>query len=145
MFKAEEDYNKKLADQKTVVIDQRRKELQKQFAKEEDDSALLTAISKGKVLAKLKVSNTECAMVEVREMEGGECYQVFDANLVDQAQLLDAPNYSEINSKKISPAQGALAFAAGYRGGPETLLSTFNIEGFLEPKLLKQSSPGVVP
>jgi hypothetical protein len=67
VFNAEDHYNKKLVEQKALVKEKRRKDLQEQFAKEEDESASYTAISKGKVWAKLKVGNTECAMVEVQE------------------------------------------------------------------------------
>lgn len=145
VFKAEEDYKEKLAEREALNKKKRLQDLQKRFAEDEDDSASFTAIAKGKVWAKLTVRRTECAMVELKTLEGGECYQVFDASLVDQEQLREAPDYDDLNVKKISPGQAALAFAAGYRGGPDTLLSTFDVEDFLAPKLPKKSSPNVVP
>jgi hypothetical protein len=153
VFNAEEDYKEKLAEQKALVKEQRRKDLQEQIDKEEDESALYDAISEGKVWAKLKVGYTECAMVELRAKdkttgeydERASCYQVFDADLVDQRQLANAPNYNDIRPKKISRAQASLAFAVAYRGGPDTLQSTFDIEDFLAKKLPKKSSDGVVP
>ncbi|PVH73967.1 hypothetical protein DL98DRAFT_605944 [Cadophora sp. DSE1049] len=153
VFNAEEDYKEKLAEQKALVKEQRRKDLQEQIDKEEDESALYDAISEGKVWAKLKVGYTDCAMVELRAKdkttgeydERASCYQVFDADLVDQTQLANAPNYNDIRPKKISRAQASLAFAVAYRGGPDTLLSTFDIEDFLAKKLPKKSSPDVVP
>jgi hypothetical protein len=153
VFNAEEDYKEKLAEQKALVKEQRRKDLQEQIDKEEDESALYDAISEGKVWAKLKVGYTECAMVELRAKdkttgeydERASCYQVFDADLVDQRQLANAPNYNDIRPKKISRAQASLAFAVAYRGGPDTLQSTFDIEDFLAKKLPKKCSDGVVP
>jgi hypothetical protein len=145
VFKAEEDYKEKLAEREALNKKKRLEDLQKRFAEDEDDSASFTAIAKGKVLAKLTVRRTECAVVELKTLEGGECYQVFDASLVDQEQLREAPDYDDLNLKKISPGQAALAFAVAYRGGPDTLLSTFEIEDFLAPKLPKKSSPNVVP
>jgi hypothetical protein len=153
VFKAEKEYKEKLAEQKALVKEQRRKDFEEQIDKEEDDSELYDAISEGKVWAKLKVGYTDCAMVELRAVDKktgkyeDRCsiYQVFDADLVDQTQLANAPNYSDIRLKKISRAQASLAFAAAYRGGPDTVLSTFDIEDFLAKKLPKKSSPDVVP
>ncbi|KAL5350975.1 hypothetical protein ACLOAV_004548 [Pseudogymnoascus australis] len=145
VFNAQKDYDEKLAERKKFNKQKRLDDLQKRFAEDEDDSASFSAIAKGKVLAKLTVRRTECAMVELKTLEGGECYQVFDASLVDQEQLREAPHYDALNLKKISPGQAALAFAAAYQGGPDTLLSTFVVEDFLAPKLPKQSAPHVVP
>lgn len=152
VFNAKEDYKEKLAEQKALVKEQRRKDLQEQIDKEEDKLALYNAISEGKVWAKLKVGYTDCAMVELRAKdkttreynERASCYQVFDADLVDQRQLANAPNYNDIRPKKISRAQASLAFAVAYRGGPDTLQSTFDIKDFLAKKLPKKSSDSVV-
>ncbi|KFY01360.1 hypothetical protein O988_02799 [Pseudogymnoascus sp. VKM F-3808] len=145
VFKAQKDYDEKLAERAAFNKNKRLEDLQKRFAEDEDDSASFTAIAKGKVLAKLTVRRTECAMVELKTLEGGECYQVFDASLVDQQQLHKAPEYGVLNLTKIAPGQAALAFAAAYRGGPDTLLRDFDVEDFLAPKLPKKSTPDVAP